>query len=323
MDDPVERAIAGYRAELAANAAIGADEADELEDHLRTLIAELRGAGANTQAAIAAARARLGAPAAIATECARVRTAFGTRLDRGRTYAAGAILAVLATWAIVMVLPHIGVLSRFGAESGFALILIAGLFARRTWPRAVLFGFSAMSAVTFTLFNAMWPGDVGMQLAVVSFVALAMLLAPWRKGELARAGWALALWTMTYAGSWAAFAIVMLRAGQDTHQVAPPATLAGFLVDRVLPASVLIGVFVAGVGTGLRARWGAIVGFGTAAAMAMLAVRVAVVDEGQAWQRVAGIGLAIASTAAAIAAPLLAWRDSRPGKGDPRSLILA
>jgi len=70
MDD-VDRAIADYRAELAANAAIGAGEADELEDHLRLLIDELRAAGATTQAAIAAARVRLGAPREIAAESTR------------------------------------------------------------------------------------------------------------------------------------------------------------------------------------------------------------------------------------------------------------
>ena len=79
----------------------------------------------------------------------------------------------------------------------------------------------------------------------------------------------------------------------------------------------------AGVGTGLRARWGAIVGYVTAVAMAILTVRVVFADTGQVWQRVVGIGLALASTGAAIAAPVLAWRDSRPGRGDPRTLLVA
>src|SRR5690349_2627729 len=78
--ETIDAAVAQYRAELAANAAIGSAEAAELEDHLRAIIDAEIAAGAPVLAAIATARGRLGAPAALAAECTRVRTAFGARL---------------------------------------------------------------------------------------------------------------------------------------------------------------------------------------------------------------------------------------------------
>jgi len=76
----IEDAIAEYRAELLARAELAASDLDELEDHMRAVIDEVLASGAAIGDAIGEARCRLGDPASVAREHARVRSPFGATI---------------------------------------------------------------------------------------------------------------------------------------------------------------------------------------------------------------------------------------------------
>jgi len=302
-DRELEAAVAAYRADLTASAALAEGEVAELEDHLRELIDELRGAGTTSAAAIAEARRRLGEPAQVAAECARVRTAFGLRLAPVRAWSAGVILLGLALWTAWSWLSQPGVSTWVGIDVALGLILVAGLAARRTWPRAILLGHAAMSTVALAAFNARYPHIPALQVTLAAHAAATALLVPWGRRELTGAGWALAAWSTAYVG--ASFA--------QGH-------------GAILPTLALAGVMVAALGTVLRARWGIVVGLATAGLHVLLAIALVVL---RASGRPSGLAepdlqitLALVGAAAAVVAPLLAWRSTRPGAGDLRALVL-
>ncbi len=62
MND-LEHAIAAYRAELCASADVASPDLDELEDHLRSTVDDLRARWATHGAAVTALALALGAPA--------------------------------------------------------------------------------------------------------------------------------------------------------------------------------------------------------------------------------------------------------------------
>lgn len=308
----IDAAVARFRAELAANAAIGAAETGELADHLRAIIDDERAAGATPAAAIAIAQTRLGTPALLAAECTRVRTAFGARLGPARTWTAAAIFAATWAYAAWMWLPQLGVASHVGAELGLGLILLPGLVIGSTWTRAILFG----TAIVLTATSLVWiailhhrPGTTE-ALLVASYAAAAVLLAPLSLRELAPAGWSLVAWSIAYFGA--------------TNAV----PLARMTLGEILPITALAGIWLAALGTVLRARWGAVIGLITAAMLGVILIGVAMVHSTRTMTIYApyhefAFAMTVIALAAAIAAPLLAWRDSRRGFGAPRALLIA
>jgi len=295
-EDELEAAIAAYRQELREEAGLAAADLDELEDHLRDLIAHLRAAGHDARLALAEATRRLGEPPAIAREYARTRPVFGARPSRARAWSAVAL----------MCLPILTELVRSGME-GFApvnlpfqvinLVLIAGLIARRSWARALLLGNAVLSVVleiglllALRHHTALFLQGIAISAAIVAF------LAPWRRGELTSAGWALALTSAGYVGV----------AEAQTYWVPAAA----------YPA---LGVFVVGlVGLLLRARWASLA-LATAAVLTVLVLR----DE---WPSATSNGavafqfwLQALAVPGLLAAALLSWRGAR-GAGTLRAL---
>jgi hypothetical protein len=91
---------------------------------------------------------------------------------------------------------------------------------------------------------------------------------------------------------------------------------------------VLAGIWLAALGTVLRARWGAVVGLVTAALLVVTLIGIATIHSTRTMTINAPyhdfvIAMTAVACVAAIAAPLLAWRDSRRGFGEPRALLVA
>lgn len=82
-DRAIDEAVGRYRELLAGEVDIGRAALDEIEDHMRSLVADLRATGMPTANAITEAAERLGDPREVAREHARVRTSFGAKLPCG------------------------------------------------------------------------------------------------------------------------------------------------------------------------------------------------------------------------------------------------
>ena len=281
-DDDVVRA---YRAELVAAGDLDPKDLDELEDHLRLLIEEMRAAGVPDP--IGAARHQLGEPTQVAREHARVRPGFATRLGGARLWSAVVMVAVItALNGLATYKTHS---FEFGALFAFRVVLLAALIAGRTWARPLLLGTFACS--TLLSLSSWIVLDHGTMYLPFNIGAL-VFLAPWRRRELSVAGVALALqgwlfWSATFA---------VLAATQHSRWIEHPSVSAASLALCACVAAICGGV--------LRARWSVIA---TAiAAIALVATRTD--DVILSWMRASGIVSAIAS--AALAAGLL-WR-ARP-----------
>ena len=223
-----EERIARYRAELAEEAGMAAADLDEIEDHLRELVRELR--------SFDAAVARLGAARDLAREHARVRGAFGVAVSGARAWGAAAIFgAMLVAGTIGVLRGHLS-LALLGIVA-VGLLLVGGLVAGRSWARPMLLGVVAINL----FFYARTSLPLGPVLPFVAgFVALAVLLAPRRFADLTRAGWALAAIGAAYAGAVVAFELAL---------------------RGIVPASgVFVGLaeLVGFIGILLRARWGSV-----------------------------------------------------------------
>jgi len=189
-------AIEAYRRELRE---AGIEEADvaELIDHL---LESAREVGA------AEAVARLGEPRALAGELGRARPAFGAQLPRARAWSAAALLAPLVALAAWWTFGRGLQLSLGAAEVALGGVLVLALLARLSWARAILFGFTAHVALE----NAAWAAQVGgtfWALFAAAYLGAAVFLAPWRRGELTRAGWTLAAVAFGFPGVSLAFAL--------------------------------------------------------------------------------------------------------------------
>ena len=97
-------------------------------------------------------------------------------------------------------------------------------------------------------------------------------------------------------------------------------------VGQLLPLVSLVGIVLAALGTVLRARWGSMVGFATAAILAVVTFGVLTVENRGALSpshHAIACAMVTGSFLAGLAAPILAWRGTRPGAGELRSLLLA
>ena len=295
-DEDLEAAIAAYRAELDAGASLGTVELDEIEDHLRALIDELRTAGRSANVAFTEAVCRLGEPGAIAREYARVKPAFGARPSRARAWSAVALVVpfvVLGAIDLVAGAHDVMVRAVFGFEWLLSMVVAIGLVARRSWARAIALGDTSLIAITAAFWTWYMPGVYHPLYALPCMIAVVAFLAPWRRGELTAAGWALALCAFSFIGVTSSFV-----------NGEPPVAAIAYLLGA---AGVL-----------LRARWGsaALV----VAAIAMFAMVGASADGGTHVVFAFYLVVQAATAVALLAAAALSWRSARGGVGSLRAL---
>jgi len=216
----IEAAVAAYRRAMVATAELARGDLEEIEEHLRTLALELRESGMPAAEAVAEAARRMGDPAELAREHARVRPTFGARLSRGRAWSAAALLAVVLGFFVTSLPASAGTWTNMRPmiELGLGVMLVVALIARLSWARAVVLGGIGTSAVLMIMTTALAP-EVTLDPSNFLLVGIVAFLVPWRRGELSTPGIALTLQVWAYgtaviASVWfPAFAIVASLAG--------------------------------------------------------------------------------------------------------------
>lgn len=305
MRDEIDEAIAAYTHELQAEASLAKGDVAEIEDHLRSLIDELR-THQPLGVAIAQAVERLGEPRAIAREHARVHGTFGPPLSRWRALSAVALLLPMLVQAFANVELSV---SRQNLDLAAGCVLILGLVSRRGWARPALFAGTLFWILPMAL--SLYEFDVS-PVWLVLHVGIVVFLAPWRMREVTRAGVALALQV------WAVASAMLVLGYQIT-------TLDG-ATEYVTPAA-LIAIAAAGlaaVGGILRARWSAIASLVSAATLALsfhqlLAMTFKFADAGL-FQALT-FGMLATGALASLVASVLVWRNARSTFGSLRELL--
>ncbi|HVK86450.1 MAG TPA: hypothetical protein VM513_20165 [Kofleriaceae bacterium] len=307
----VDEAIEHYRTQLLAEAELGARELDEIEDHLRTLIEDLRATGMPATVAVTEAARRVGDPRAVAREHARVRGAFGAKLSRLRAWSVAALMLPMLTMLAISGVGYEGVWSRSGLELGFGLVLFTALVARLSWARPVLLGGLAFYIAPSILAAWMWPAYNAIWLLVPIIGAVAFL-APWRRGELTAAGAALALQVWAYAAaSYALNYQYTSGEGSPYVPVAPTAQVA------------LVAAVVATIGGLLRARWSAIAALGSSLTLALAVIELSslrFVFSDPEVMRASLLTIVASGAITSALASILAWRSARSLLGTLREI---
>lgn|GEM_PF-4119143 len=298
--DDVDEAVARYRERIAREADVGRATLDEIEDHLRLLVDDLRAQGMPAALAVTEAAKRLGDPSELAREHARVRTPFGAKLPLWRA------LAVIA-----LVLPQVLVNLRYEnwngyAEGALALALCGAMLWRSAWARATLLGVMAWNVLVVLVSLALYGGAPAAWIVACQAGALAILV-PWRRADLTASGWALAmLYPMYTAGS---LMLYWKVSGFD-----------GYLPD---PQLALAATVIAGAGLVLRARWASFAAI-TASALLVPWVHFASVTT----FRIHLFGIREMTLVAlwsgvlsGIAIAIIGWRTARSNLGDLRAVL--
>lgn len=306
----VDEAIEHYRTQLLAEADLGAGDLDEIEDHLRTLIEDLRATGMPADAAVTEAARRLGDPRTVAREHARVRGAFGAKLSRLRAWSAAVLMLPMMVMLAITGVGYEGVWSRSGLELAFGVVLFAALVARLSWARPVLLGGFAFYAVPALLAYWTWPGPNPIWL-LLPLAGAVVFLAPWRRGELSAAGAALALQVWAYAA--ASYALTFQYTSGDAAwtPVAPAAQVA------------FVAAVIATVGGILRARWSAIAAVTSSVTLAVAVLELSVLrfDLGSPeLMRISLLALVASGALASLLASILAWCSARSLLGTLREV---
>lgn len=306
--DDISDAIAAYRNQLREGAELADGDLDEIEDHLRALTDDLRATGMPAATAVTEAARRLGEPRAIAREHNRVRSAFGSRLSRMRTWSVVALLLPMLVIGVVNVYPHWGLWNRFMLETLLGAVLLGALVLRFGWARPILLGglaFFMIPSATSAYQGWVHPAHVLWHLSLIAF------LAPWQRGEITRTGLALAAHVWAYgAASYAAG--FMLTTDDGSWAYFAPAALVA------CGAAAL-----ATVGAVLRARWSTFAGVVAAFALGAAAYQLALVDFGfdhPILMAVALWGTLISGAAAAVVGSVLAWSSARSSFGSLRAI---
>lgn len=309
--DPTDRAIAEYLCELDAEAELARDDLEELEDHMRSLIAELRATGASSEVAIAQAKLRLGDPRSLAREHARVRSPFGAKLSRTRAWSAGGLFFLMLVLGFVMYGGGSKPVGWYTIELAIGAVLAGALVARLAWARAAVLGYVGYALLHLAVIAGVH-GD-GLTLASRDFVIIAIELGilafvmPWRRREVGAAGIALALISVMYMG--ASWVIGFEISAPHLN----PEAIAGHVAQ--------VTSLVAGIGIVMRARWAA---FGSAiAATSMIVAASLLLDvtlqfEGAVAVRTMLIGTVIAGAVAAVICSVVSWRTARSRLGSLR-----
>lgn len=307
--DDYEQAIATYRAQLRAEAELADGDLDEIEDHLRSLTDELRGRGLPVAEAVTEAARRLGEPREVAREHNRVRSAFGARLSKARTWSLVALLVPQLVYAAIVMIPHVGFWHHFVFEYLAGAFLCGALVMRMGWARPILLGGLAFFMIPQTV--SVWAFDVSPTYLVWHLGMLAFLV-PWRRNELTPSGLALAAYVFAYgAASWTLSFQMTTPDGEHAY-FAPTAIVA------------CGGAALATVGAVLRARWSTIAGVASAVAIGVALVDLLGVDfrfpEHATLLEVSMIGSLAAGAMAALAGSVLAWRTARSSFGTLRAV---
>ena len=303
-----EDLIAKYKHELTSEAELARGDLDEIEDHLRVLADELRERGMPRVEAVAEACRRLGDPRAVAREHARVRSPFGARLAKLRTYSALALIVPILIQAARGVAAGGGLHSLAGMELVMAIVLAVALAARVTWARPIVlagmicFSLEIVLGVNAGVANPLW---------LVPYVGTVVFVMPWRRSELTASGLALALQVWSYTA--AAFALqfaITTHGRTDWRPVSYGAVVAFFTA------------VIATMGGVMRARWGAVAAVVSAGALGLAVFDFAAIPY---WfplhfQIPAMALLASGSLAAALGAAL-SWRDARSTFGTLRYVL--
>ena len=305
----IDAAVIAYRERLREAGTLRDASLDEIEDHLRELIAELRETLPLAQAVREAAE-RMGEPADIAREHARVETSFGAPLPPWRAWIAAALTAVPLAY-----ITHAELMNPGDPMMLLKLvplvIIIGALAARSTAARALLL--AQVSCWTLNLiYNALSVPGAGAYRAWYPFAALAfVLIAPWKRREMTVAGWGLFLAFVGFerlSRQYVSAGYILDRT--RTYGGHDFALTHGLLVGGLVAALIAIVMMV------LRSRWAAVPAL-FAGAITLLSFRVqlsSVVHVAQSsmpivwWFMVHLMLGAFASMAAAY----IAWRSSCP-----------
>lgn len=312
----IDAAIERYRRELDAEAALAGRDLDEIEDHMRELIDELR-ATMPLAEAIAAARQRFGEPGAVAREHAQVRTPFGTRLSRTRAWS---VLALLLPFEVVTLWKGLGQVH--GASAlfwswiiGVTTIVLgtyAALGARLTWARAFVLGGLPITIALEVIGLTYYDGGAIELASLAASVGAFALLVPWRRGEVTWAGAGLVLMAPAFhAATW-------MFAYFPPDGVSPITAL-----GRTVAPFAVFGVLAGCAGAVLRARW--------AAPLALMAAPCLAIGASVALQRgyrtapllpihVAMVSTLLLGAACAALAAVIQWRRAGSALGTLRSL---
>jgi hypothetical protein len=303
-DNEIDSAVAAYRAEVLAEVELAHADVAELEDHLRSLIDELRTAGMPAAQAIAEAARRLGSPRALAREHARVRTAFGARLSWLRAWSVVALM-------VPMLVDGLANITRLlpcnQLEIAFGAIVTLAMALRLTWARPILLGGIAFWSVWFVISLVSYPGVNPAWL--VAYGGMLAFLVPWRRGELTGAGAALALQACAFSA--ASLSLAFQISSSSGRELVAPAALIAFGAAVIATA-----------GGVLRARWSAL-----ASAVSALTLAIAF-DElmrlrftfGGGLMHAAMLVMVAAGALSAVVGAVLAWRSAASPLGTLRGI---
>jgi hypothetical protein len=316
----VDELIAKYRAEIAAEAELARGDLDEIEDHLRSLVTDLRNAGMPLADAIVVAAQRLGQPRELAREHSRVRSAFGARLSRTRAWSAAAMLAMVIVCTSDRYVSR-GLFTTTSLHLLAWIGLVAALVARRSWVRGLVLGMvSATLIVQVThvvdlmstsdffgdrIFSSMIKagvagGSLHELLVQCALLAAAIaFIAPWRLCELSRRGVALALLGAANTGGLRSLTFY--------------ADLPHALVVNPLGALAFAAVAIAIIGAVRSTPWGSLAAGIAGCALGALAVTAlagnayVILGDRHVANEVGGV--ALLGALAALGASIALWRD--------------
>ncbi len=308
-DRDIDSAIAMYRLQLVAEAELARGDLDEIEDHLRTLAAELRATGLGAAEAVAEAARRLGEPRSVAREHARVRTAFGAKLSRARAWSATALFGLILIGCATDLLPFDGLWRVTGIELGLGCLLAVALAARLSWARPIVLGGAAFFLLPAIMWRVISPGFGVLTLSC--WAGLVAFLAPWRRGELTASGFALALQVWAFGA--AVYALGFQISTPDGIHHASFGAIAAFAA-----------AIVAVAGGVLRARWSAIASAGSALSLGAVLVELAPLHFRMSHAdlfQVATVTLISSGAVAALTGTVIAWRGARSTFGNLRAIL--
>ena len=278
--------IASYQVELDAEAELARHHHPEHDGKLRSLVDELRTAGA-------VAAARLAPP--------QIRTPFGVPLSRVRAWGAAAlfVLAIVLGWTAYD--PTVN--GYFVLDVSIDAVLVIGMLTRRTWARAALAGLVGWNLLELGMWwlasDQLWITPIGGAIFGIEGAILALTM-PWRRGEISLAGYALALVTVMYTGA--------ITATWALSAATP--------FDPLLGDVARLAALCAAVGIVMRARWAA--AFATLSGVILVIAATGLgIDMSHPFPQVMSIVL-ILGAVAAVACTTISWKTARNWRGSLR-----
>ncbi|HEY0252757.1 MAG TPA: hypothetical protein VGC41_14580, partial [Kofleriaceae bacterium] len=233
-----------------------------------------------------------GEPAELAREHARVRSPFGARLSRVRAYSAAALLVPLLYEGYRFFQTPF---SPIGMQLVLGVVMFVALIARLTWARAITFGGIAFFTLQVAHAQLVMPQPQPMW--IVPYLGVFLFVMPWRRREIASAGWALALNAWTFAA--ASFALMFQVSTPSGYTYASSGAIVAFVATAI-----------AATGTVLRARWASLAAAIEMAGMGASFVELAPLHMFWGYSVVVAGALASGFIAALIAAGV-SWKTAR------------